>query len=133
MPAAAIAGTTLAVLPEGDGDAVLLRLWSEFVARDAAHAAAQKEMKSARALSDAEEPPCPDDVLPGHHWEANQWLRKKHGVDVLYDAWNDAGNAMRDTIEAIRDTEATGLLGVLVKFLALPPDAEQEDYEETYV
>jgi hypothetical protein len=74
----------------------------------------------------------PDDVLPGHHWEANQLLRTKHGIDVLYDAWNDADGAMRDTIEAIRDTEATGLLGILVKFLALPPDTEREDYEEAY-
>jgi hypothetical protein len=39
---------------------------------------------------------------------------------------------MRETIEEIRDTEATGLLGVLVKFLALPPDTDKEDYEEAY-
>ena len=135
LPALAVpaaAGTTIALLPEDDGDAVLLRLWSEYVARAAAHTAAQKEAASVRALYDADEPPCPDDVRPGDHWEANQWLWRKHGVDVLYDAWNDAGNAMRDTIEAIRDTEATGLLGILVKFLALPPDTEEEDYEEAY-
>jgi hypothetical protein len=70
----AVAGTTLALSPEGDGDAVLLRLWSEYLARAAAHTAAQKEMEPARALYDAEEPPCPDDVLPGHHFEDNQWL-----------------------------------------------------------
>jgi hypothetical protein len=58
VPAAAIAGSTLA-LPEGDGDAVLMRLWSEYIARADAHAAVQKEMKSARALYDAEEPPRP--------------------------------------------------------------------------
>jgi hypothetical protein len=37
---------------------------------------------------------------------------------------------MRETIEVIRNTEATGLLGFLVKFLALPPDPEKEDYEQ---
>jgi hypothetical protein len=88
---------------------------------------------SARARYDAEEPPCPDDVLPGHHLEANQWLWKKHGLDTLYDAWNNAGEAMGESIEVIRDTEATGLLGILVKFLALPTDTEAEDYEESYV
>ena len=128
----AVAGTTLALSPEGDGDAVLLRLWSEYLARAAPHTAAQKEIEPARALYDAEEPACPDDVLPGHHFEDNQWLWKKHGLDALYDAWNNAGEAMGETIEAIRDTEATGLLGVLVKFLALPPDTEAEDYEESY-
>jgi hypothetical protein len=127
----AVAGT-IAVLPEGDGDAALLRLWSEYVARADADAAAQKEMKLARALYDAEEPARPDDVLPGRHFEANQWLWRKHGLDALSDAWNDADDAMKETIEAIRDTEATGLLGILVKFLALPPDTEAEDYEEAY-
>jgi hypothetical protein len=130
MPA--VAGTAHASLPEGDGDAALLRLWSEYLARADAHTAAQNEMEPARALYDAEEPPCPADVLPGHHWEACQWLWKKHGLDALSDAWNNAGEAMEETIEAIRDTEASGLLGVLVKFLALPPDAEQPDYEEAY-
>lgn len=85
MPASA--GTTYALLPEGDGDAVLLRLWSEYLAHAEADAAAHAKYGAARALYDAEEPPCPDDVLPGHHWEANQWLRRKHGVDALYDAW----------------------------------------------
>jgi hypothetical protein len=53
--------------------------------------------------------------------------RPRAGLDALYDAWNNAGEAMGETIEVIRNTEATGLLGILVKFLALPPDPEQED------
>jgi hypothetical protein len=133
MPAGAIAGTTLALSPEGDGDAVLLRLWSEYVAQAEACAAARAKYEPARALYDAEEPPCPDDVLAGHHWDPNQWLWRKHGLDALSDAWNDACEATGETIEEIRDAEATGLLGILVKFLALPPDTEAEDYEESYV
>jgi hypothetical protein len=129
----AVAGTTLALLPEGEGDAVLLRLWSEYLARANADAAAQKEIEPARALYDAEEPARPDDVLPGDHFEANQWLWKKHGLDALYDTWNNAGEAMGETIEVIRNTEATGLLGILVKFLTLPSDPDKEDYEEKYV
>jgi hypothetical protein len=76
---------------------------------------------------DAEFPPCPDDVLPGHHWRAHKWLWRKHGLDRLNDDWNAADSAMRETIAAILRSPAEGLFGIGVKLAALPNDYDAED------
>ena len=106
-------------------DVELRLLWSEYLVHADAHAAAQEKQKPARAAFDAEFPPCPDDVLPGEHWRAHNWLWRKHGLDHLSDAWNAAGSAMCETAETILQTEAAGLFGIGVKLAALPaePDA----------
>ena len=95
-----------------------------------AHAVAQEKYKPVRAVFEAELPPCPDDVVFGDHWFAHNWLWRKHGLDQLRDAWNDAGSAMCETVEAILQTEAAGLFGVGVKLAALPDKPDPEDYED---
>jgi hypothetical protein len=87
-------------------------------------------MKPARAAFDAELPPCPDDVLPGDHWSAHDWLWHKHGLDPLWNACNAADSAMRETIATILQTEVEGLFGVGVKLAAIPAECDPEDCKE---
>jgi hypothetical protein len=128
VPLASVAA--LATQEPGTSDAELRRLWSEYLARADAHAAAEEKYKPARAAFDAELPPCPDDVLPGHHWAAHQWLWQKHGLDPLCDTQNEIDTKLHQTIAAILQTEAEGLFGIGVKLSALPADREYLDTSE---
>ena len=91
--AAAIPAAAMALPATAAPDRELRRLWAIYLGKIAEDEAAHQKYSVARAAYDAEEPPCPDGVLEGHHWESLQWLRDKHGVDPLYDAWNEAGDA----------------------------------------
>jgi hypothetical protein len=90
--AAAIPAAAMALPSTAAPDAELRRLWAIYLGRVAEDEAARQKYSLARDAYDAEEPPCPDGVLEGHHWESLQWLRDKHGVDPLYDAWGEAGD-----------------------------------------
>ena len=126
-PAAAVA----AGASEGSAsDLELRRLWSEYLRHASAYAVAEEKYKPPRAAFDAELPPCPEDVLPGDHWRAYQWLREKHGLDVKYDALNAAAEAMHETIGKILETDAEGLFGIGVKLAALPNNCDPEDCRE---
>src|SRR5208282_2212071 len=114
-----LVGLPVGVIADGNDEA-LRRLWSEYRAKTAAEDAAHKKMKPVRAAFDAEYPPCPDEVRPGDHWHAHEWLWKQHGLDVLSAAWNDADAEVRETIATIQSTKAKGLFGVGVKLAALP-------------
>jgi len=67
-------------------DAVLRRLWSEYLAHADAYEAVQEKYKPARAAFDAEFPSCPANGLPGHHGAAQEWLGQKHGLEPLWAA-----------------------------------------------
>jgi hypothetical protein len=129
MAGAAAVPLASATAVAGQGDADLRRLWSEYLVHADTYAAAREKLAPVRAAFDAELPPCPDDVLPCHHWQDHQWLWHKHGLDPLTDAWNAADSAMRKTIAAIiLATEATGLFGIGVKLAAgwLDPEDQQD-------
>src|ERR1700686_2361514 len=117
------------VLAHPAGDSRLRELWAQYLKDLAGELAARAALDPARAAYDAEEPPCPDDMSPGHHFEACRPLWKKHGLDRLYDAWNDAGERTDATIKAILEQEAEGLFGVGAKLAALPT---QEDQDPAY-
>jgi hypothetical protein len=138
LPALAVPAVALAT-SQPDDDAVLRHLWSEYLVHSAAYAAADKVYRPARAAFDADFPPCPDGVLPGHHWDNHNWLWNKHGLEPLWFAATAADDAMRNTVEKILETDATGLFGIGVKlaafgnggkFAELPSQYAVEDYEE---
>src|ERR1700731_2950603 len=104
LPALAVPAVASAS-QSSDNDAVLRHLWSEYLAASDAYDAATRNERPARAAFDAEFRPCPDNVLPGHHWGNHDWLWKKHGLDVLSDARNAADDAMRHIIGKILETE----------------------------
>jgi hypothetical protein len=112
-------------------DEKLRQLWAKYLAQAAIERAAFEEYKPARVAYDAEVPPCPKGVLPGHHFKAQQPLREKYGCDRLYDAWNEADVATREVVEAIRAIEAQSLFGVGVKLAALPVECDPEDSVNT--
>ena len=69
-PALALPAVALASAAEVSGpDKELRRLWSEYSALAAADDALLLKYTPARAAYDAEEPPCPEDVLSGTHFE----------------------------------------------------------------
>jgi hypothetical protein len=115
------------------GDSELRRLWAEYLKQADAHAAAWGKYNSVRAVFDAELPPCPDDVFPGHHWQAHEGLWHRCGLEPLWETINVTDSAMRDTIAAILHTEAEGLFGIGVKLAAMPRDRDQQDYEDAIV
>ena len=126
-----VAGISALTLAEID-DIALFRLYGEYIDRALASAAAWEKVRPAHAAYDAELPPCPDGVSPGHHRRAHDWLWRKHGLDELYDAANTTSDKLRETIAAIMRTEAVGLFGVGVKLTAIRlwSEPEVEDYEE---
>jgi hypothetical protein len=126
LPVLAVPAVALAT-SQPDDDAVLRHLWSEYLAAGDAYDAATRNQRPARAAFDAEFPPCPDNVLPGHHWRNYNWLWKKHDLDDLSDARSAADNAMRNAIGKILETDATGLCGIGVKLAALPAYYEPDD------
>lgn len=126
LPLASVAALAMQKRGTGD-DAELRRLWSEYLSRADAYAAAHEKYAPARAAFDAELPPCPDDVLPGDHWDAHKWLWQKHGLGPLCDAWNETDAKIYETIATILQTEAEGLFGIGVKLSALPADTDYVD------
>jgi hypothetical protein len=108
-------------------DARLRELWAQYLEHLAADQAACLAMAMARAAYDAEEPPCPPNVLPFHHSEAFRPLWKKRGLDRLFAAWNAAGERADEIVKAIREEEAEGLFGIGVKLAALPVDGNARD------
>jgi hypothetical protein len=133
VAAAAVATATASPTPSmgAKPDAELHRLWADRQARIAAYNAARERCQPARASFDAEFPPCPADVLPGRHWDAHDWLWRKHGLNKLSDAWNAAFIAIQETDAAIVSTPAEGLFGIGIKLSALSstehlqPDASE--------
>lgn len=109
------------------GDSRLRELWAQYLDHLAAYLAAHLAIAMPRAAYDAEEPPCPPDVSPGHHSEACRPLWQKHDLDRLYDAWSAAAERINETVEAIRKEQAEGLFGVGVKLAALPGDGNARD------
>jgi hypothetical protein len=125
LPALAVPGAVVSANPGTDEK--LRQFWAKYLGQVAIEQAAFEEYKPARAAYDDVEPPCPEGVSPGHHWEAQRPLREKYGVERLYDSWNEAAAATRATVEAIRATEAHSLFGVGVKLAALPLRCDPED------
>src|ERR1700730_12150002 len=131
--AAASAASTVALTASpalAGADAALLSLWAEYLGHALAHEAAQAAYKPIRAAFDAEMPPFPPDVLPGHHWEAMQPLWRSYGLEELSDASNNAYNRASATIAAIQATPAEGLIGIGIKLAALPLDRENVSEED---
>jgi hypothetical protein len=129
----AVAGTQALASTQ---DAELRRLWSEYLGHVDTCATARKKMEPARAAFDAQFPPCPDDVLPGDHWCAHDWLWQKHDLQSLSDAWHAARAGMRETIDTILQTKAEGLFGIGVKLAAMTTDQRERDlyeYEDAVV
>jgi hypothetical protein len=122
----ALAVPAVAATEISGSDRELRRLWSEYLAIVPALEALEAEYAPARAAFDAEMPPCPVDVRMGDHFEANQWLWRKHGLDELSDKRHSIDTAIRETIAAILGTRAEGLFGLAVKLSALPVG----EYEE---
>jgi hypothetical protein len=119
------------VPPEGRAsDKRLRQLWSKYLKQVADYEATRQKYEPVRAAFDAELPPCPEDVLPGHHWKAHEWLWNKHGLEHLNDAWNEADSAIHKTVKAILRTKAESLFGVGVKLTALPMQHEEEDWQD---
>jgi hypothetical protein len=140
LPAAASALGGLAPQTAGhSGDAELRRLWEHYLARAAARISANEKLIPARAAFDAEMPPCPKDVLPGHHFAAHYWLWQKHGLDRLNADWNAATNEESEIVATIQRTQAEGIIGIGIKLAALPapitsgvvPVRDNEDRYET--
>ena len=130
-PAPISARPALPMLDEGTAsDKKLRRLWSRYLKQVADYQAACQKYGPARAAFDAELPPCPEDVVPGDHWQAHQWLWSKRGLDPLCDAWNAAYDAVGKTVKAIQRTKAESLFGVGVKLTALPMEYEEEDCKD---
>jgi hypothetical protein len=117
LPALAVPAVAVAA---SESDPVRRNLWCEYLVHEAAYEAAQEKYVPTRAAFNAELPPCPDDVLPGHHWKAHQWLWNKYGLDALRDALCDADNRMGAIVEEILKAEANSLFGIGVKLAALP-------------
>ena len=67
VPAAAALAAT-PVLANAGADAELWRLWAEYLAQLRVVRSADEAVRIPRAAFNAEEPQCPDDVLPGAHW-----------------------------------------------------------------
>jgi hypothetical protein len=110
--AAAVPAFSLPAVAAVGSDEKLRQLWGKYLAQVAIERAAFEEYKPARAAFDAEVPPCPEDVLPGDHWNAQLPLREKHDLERLYDAWSEADAPTREVVETIRATEAHSLFGV---------------------
>ncbi len=125
LPALAVPVLGTAASPSDD--AILRDLWSEYLVRAAAYDAVSEKYNPARAAWEAEFPPCPDDVVPADHSREYRWLWDKHGLEVLCDAINEAGDRMHDVIEKILATKATGLFGIGVKLAALPSNCRLGD------
>jgi hypothetical protein len=115
--APAITGPALA-LTDTSADARLRELWAQYLENLAAERAVVAELEPARAAYDAEEPPW----VPGERRQKNEQLWKKHGLDRLYEAWNDAHDRMNQAVDAILEQEAEGLFGIGAKLAALPCD-----------
>jgi hypothetical protein len=113
------------------GDLTLRRLWFEFNRRRAAYRTAWERYQPVYETFIAELPDCPDDVRPGDHMRAHNWLWHKHGLEHLWDTWNSANEAMEEMFASILAVEAEGLLGIGIKLAALPIEFEldAEDLE----
>jgi hypothetical protein len=113
------------------GDLNLRRLWFEFIRRRAAYRAAWERYQPVYEAFIAELPNCPDDVRPGDHMRAHNWLWHKHGLEHLWNTWNSANEAMEEVFASILGVEAEGLLGIGIKLAALPIEFEldAEDLE----
>jgi hypothetical protein len=115
------------VLAGDAGDVRLRELWAQYLDQVAAERAAHFAIVLPRAAYDAEEPPCPPNVVLGDHLAACRPLWEKHGLDRLYAAWSAAIDRMGETAEAIREQEAEGLFGIGVKLAALPAAGNARD------
>jgi hypothetical protein len=132
--AAATPALAAPALAARSGDAKLRELWAQYLEDLAAEQAAYAAQEQARAAYDAEEPPCPDGVSHGVHFDAQRPLQEKHDLNRLYEAWNDAGERTDETVRAIREQEAEGLFGIGAKLAALPTQDMQDpayDHEAT--
>jgi hypothetical protein len=107
-------------------DAELRGLWSEYLAVLAADEVSDTNYQRARAAYDAEEPPCPEGVLLGHHFENCRWLWRKHRLDELTDKCTSTDAAIRLTVAAILRARPQSLFGIAVKLSALPLHAEDD-------
>ena len=107
------------------GDIRLRELWAQYLEDLAAEQAVYSVQERARAEYDAELPPCPPDIRIADHYEAHRPLWEKHGLDRLYEAWNDAGERTDETVKAILEQDAEGLFGVGAKLAALPTQEGQ--------
>jgi hypothetical protein len=116
------------------GDTRLRELWALYQEKLAAEQAIQASIMPARAAYDAEEV---DGAGASHLSKANQPIWEKHGLDRLYEDWNDAGRAHAlgaHTIAAVAvDTSgnyATSSINVTVAAQSptwTPTDAPQMD------
>jgi hypothetical protein len=127
--AAIVAGTGPAFASE-HLDAELRRLWAEYQHHVERYEAARVACAPARAAFDAEYPPCPPDVLPGRHWEAQQPLWHKHGLEELWGEVERQSDKLWELVGAIHATPAEGLFGIGVKLAARLPDHQDEDTVE---
>jgi hypothetical protein len=123
----ALAVPAVATADQAAPDNELRRLWSDYLGRVAEYEAICEKHSSARAAFEAEMPPCPDGVVEGVHWAAKQSLRDKHGLDPLYDAWNEAHEGVSEIVTAIQQTQAESLFGVGVKLTAIEMQHEEWD------
>jgi hypothetical protein len=112
IPTAAMAN------PLATQDAELRALWPTYLAQLAVYRAAAEANALARNAFDEEFPPCPKDALPGRHWDAHEWLYKKHGLNRLYPAWCREHKKLVKITKAIRKAKAESLFGIGVKLSA---------------
>lgn len=121
---AAVPALAAPALAHPAGDARLRDLWAKYLEHFAAEQAISAAIVPARAAYDAEEIGGP---AASHLSEANRPLWKRHGLDRLYDDWNDAVERVDETIEAIQGEQADGLFGIGAKLAALPSDGNCRD------
>jgi hypothetical protein len=110
-------------------DAELRRLWAEYLVQLRLLKDREVACSAARMGFDAEFPPCPEGVLPGHHWDAYDWLWRKYGLHRLYSAMNREHRKLIKITKAIRKTKAETLFGVGVK-LSVSECFEEADVVE---
>jgi hypothetical protein len=119
---------------ETDGasaEAKLRELWAQYLERVEACDRAYAAMRPARAAFDAQVPPCPEHMLPGEYWAAQQPLWLKHNLEELSTAWTVASDERRMIRERILAERADGLFAIGAKLAALAwNDPDKQHHEE---
>jgi hypothetical protein len=102
---AAIPAIALPAVAAPAPDNELRRLWSEYLDRLPEFKITGERHSAVRAAYDAQEPPCPDEMLSGR--------------EAAYDAWNAAAERVMEIGDAMQQIQAESLFGIGAQLTAL--------------